>query len=137
MRRLAGITRARVHCKQVRAHCIGCATESPTANWATSAVLSPCQVVPLMALGVLQMVTHTFALQQTRHICSAGPFALRSSGLALPSVSLCVSLCGCLGVQKKKLGSTGSEVVDQCPFLLDFLNRFFASRMGIRLSTLR
>lgn len=34
-------------------------------------------------------------------------------------------------------GSTGAvssnNVVDQCPFLLDFLNRFYTSRIGIRL----
>jgi pyruvate dehydrogenase kinase 2/3/4 len=34
---------------------------------------------------------------------------------------------------KKELGTSGSDVVNMCPFLQDFLNRFHSSRIGIRL----
>jgi pyruvate dehydrogenase kinase 2/3/4 len=34
---------------------------------------------------------------------------------------------------KKALGASGTDVVNQCPFLQDFLNRFHSSRVGIRL----
>ena len=34
---------------------------------------------------------------------------------------------------KTELGTSGTDVVNQCPFLQDFLNRFHSSRIGIRL----
>jgi len=34
---------------------------------------------------------------------------------------------------KKELGEAGNDIVNQCPFLQDFLNRFHSSRIGIRL----
>jgi len=34
---------------------------------------------------------------------------------------------------KRELGASGSDVLTQCPYLQDFLNRFHSSRIGIRL----
>jgi pyruvate dehydrogenase kinase 2/3/4 len=36
-------------------------------------------------------------------------------------------------MMKKELGASGNDVLNQCPFLQDFLNRFHSSRIGIRL----